>query len=540
METMGHQAHLGQSMEGVKQDSAGSQIAQFYRDQVVFITGGTGFIGKVLLEKLLRSCPGVKEVYLLVRGKKGEQPEARIEAMLKSKVFERLKQEQPTALKKVKTVAGDLTQENLGLTSTDQDTLVAKVTVVFHSAAAINFNEPLKRAVELNILGTWRVVDLCKKMSNLRALVHVSTAYCNCDKPEVDEVIYPPLVDPTKIIAASEWMDDKMMDMIRGHLFGQYPNTYTITKALAESLVLAERGTLPVAMVRPSVVVSSWKEPFPGWVDNYYGSTGIAVACSLGLLNSLIAEENAVADIIPVDLVANTLIGVAWHTAITRSKDVKVYHCTSGTLQPQTWGDVAMGFGEGAVRDPLPDVMRFPKFYLTNNFLWHDVKLFCLNYLPACFADLFLKLMGRKPRFVPLYRKARRGMDAVQYFSTHSWLFRTDNMVALLDHLSPADKQLFNFDIRTVQWRVYWDQYMLGIRKYLFNADVSNLPQAKKRLKWLYAIHLFLNLLPVVFVGRLVITRSETARNLCYAPLTFPQRLREELHALPSLPWRWH
>ncbi|XP_077559528.1 fatty acyl-CoA reductase 1-like isoform X1 [Haemaphysalis longicornis] len=538
METTRHQPHPGPLSAAGPEENGGSQIAQFYQDQVVFLTGGTGFVGKVLLEKLLRSCPGVKEVYLLVRGKKGKEPEARTEAMLKSKVFERLNQEQPGALRKVKAVAGDLTQLDLGLTSTDQATLFKRVSVVFHSAATVKFDEPLKRAVDLNVLGTRRVVDLCKKMPNLRALVHISTAYCNCDKPEVDEVVYTPPIDPSKIIEAAEWMDDKMMDMMSGLLLGQLPNTYTLTKALAESLVLAERETVPVAIVRPSIVTASWKEPFPGWVDNLNGGTGMAVSLGLGLLSSLLVEKDCVLDVIPVDVVANTLIAVAWHTATTRPEHVRVFHCTSSTMRQLTWGEVTARIQDVIVRYPLPSAMRYPIFSTTNSLFWYNVNLFVRNYLLACVGDLVLKVTGRKPRFLPLYRKARRGMDAILYFSTHGWLFRSNNVVALIDYLSPADKQIFDFDIRDVQWFPYWNQYMMGIRKYLFEADVSSLPQSRKRMKWLYIVHLLLNLLPVMLVGRLLITQSQMARNLCGTAITFPNKLRSVLPALPSLPWR--
>lgn len=56
-----------------------SEIREFYRDKSVFITGATGFLGKVLLEKLLRSCPEVENVYVLVRQKKGKDMYSRIE-----------------------------------------------------------------------------------------------------------------------------------------------------------------------------------------------------------------------------------------------------------------------------------------------------------------------------------------------------------------------------------------------------------------------------------------------------------------------------
>lgn len=60
-----------------------SQIAEWYNGKSVFITGATGFMGKVLLEKLLYASPNIKSVYVLMRNKKGFEPEKRIEEMWK-------------------------------------------------------------------------------------------------------------------------------------------------------------------------------------------------------------------------------------------------------------------------------------------------------------------------------------------------------------------------------------------------------------------------------------------------------------------------
>ncbi|ENN72488.1 hypothetical protein YQE_10829, partial [Dendroctonus ponderosae] len=57
-------------------------VANFYNGKTVFITGGTGFMGKVLLEKLLRSCPGVAQIYLLIRPKKGQNAQERLQQLL--------------------------------------------------------------------------------------------------------------------------------------------------------------------------------------------------------------------------------------------------------------------------------------------------------------------------------------------------------------------------------------------------------------------------------------------------------------------------
>lgn len=61
-------------------------IPEYYEGKNVLITGATGFMGKVLLEKLLRSCPGVKAAYVLVRPKAGQAPDARIADMINCKV----------------------------------------------------------------------------------------------------------------------------------------------------------------------------------------------------------------------------------------------------------------------------------------------------------------------------------------------------------------------------------------------------------------------------------------------------------------------
>ena len=65
---------------------ANSDIVGFYQDRSLFITGATGFMGKVLVEKLLRCCPGIKNIYLLMRPKAGNDIRTRLEEMINTKV----------------------------------------------------------------------------------------------------------------------------------------------------------------------------------------------------------------------------------------------------------------------------------------------------------------------------------------------------------------------------------------------------------------------------------------------------------------------
>ena len=57
-------------------------VSQFYEGQNIFVTGGSGFMGKVLLEKILRACPDVGNIFLLLRPKKGKEPSERVQNII--------------------------------------------------------------------------------------------------------------------------------------------------------------------------------------------------------------------------------------------------------------------------------------------------------------------------------------------------------------------------------------------------------------------------------------------------------------------------
>lgn len=122
----------------------GLTIPQFFEGRSIFLTGASGFLGKVILEKLLRDCPELKSVYVLLRPKQGHDSRQRVEELLASVVFVRLRRENPSALSKVIAVSGDITYPFLGISAVDLNTLAKNVSVVFHSAATIRFDEPLK------------------------------------------------------------------------------------------------------------------------------------------------------------------------------------------------------------------------------------------------------------------------------------------------------------------------------------------------------------------------------------------------------------
>lgn len=122
---------------------------------------------QVLVEKLLRSCPGIKNIYLLIRPKRGQEISLRLSELLNGPLFDKLRKERPNDLSKIIPICGDITSDELGISDNDQDILCRNVSVVFHSAATVKFDEKLKLSVTINMLGTKRLVELCHRMESL-------------------------------------------------------------------------------------------------------------------------------------------------------------------------------------------------------------------------------------------------------------------------------------------------------------------------------------------------------------------------------------
>uniref|UniRef100_A0A7N8X788 Fatty acyl-CoA reductase n=1 Tax=Mastacembelus armatus TaxID=205130 RepID=A0A7N8X788_9TELE len=369
-------------------------IPEYYAGKNVLITGATGFMGKVLLEKLLRSCPGVKAVYVMVRSKAGQSPQARIVDMINCKLFERLQEEQPGFAEKIIALSSDLTQPKLDLSKEDQSILAENINIVFHCAATVR-----------PVFEHWQQISKMKT----ELVLAVSTYF-----------LYPP-----------SWMEDDLVSTLTPKLIGARPNTYTYTKALAEYLVQQEAGDLNVAIVRPSIVGASWKEPFPGWIDNFNGPSGIFIAAGKGILRTMRASNNAVADLVPVDVVINATLAAAWYSG-SQHKNVLVYNCTTGGINPFHWGEVEYCINMTFKTNPLEQAFRRPNVNLRSNPFTNQYWTTVSHTLPALLYDGYLWLTGRKPRMMKTITRLHKAMMVLEYFTSHSWVWNTDNVTMLL------------------------------------------------------------------------------------------------------------
>ena len=126
-------------------DNLGGTISQFYDGKCLFVTGVTGFMGKVLLHKLLDSCPTLERIYVLIRPKRDELPHVRLDKLYEGPLFKDLKETNASSFKKVFAITGDITLPRLGMSNEDFDLVIEETSVVFHSAATVRFDEELRK-----------------------------------------------------------------------------------------------------------------------------------------------------------------------------------------------------------------------------------------------------------------------------------------------------------------------------------------------------------------------------------------------------------
>lgn len=424
-----------------------------------------------------------------MRPKRGVDVGERVEALVRSDLFKRLR-ESPDGeeqLNKIRAVKGDITKPFFGLSAEDTAILSARVSLIFHSAATVKFVEPLNVAVDNNVVSVENLINLASKLAKLEALVHVSTAYSNCDRKQVDEIFYEAPIEADKLIDMSQWMKPEMLEEISPVLLGKRPNTYTYTKAVAEAL-LVERSkkllpNIPIAMVRPSIVAGIWRQPIAGWVDNFNGPTGVILSMMTGAIQAMVACSNYCADIVPVDIVANLIICTAWQVhqqqhgksarlvnhinesqivGLKENKDISIFNCVSGTLNPINWADFAKYIKQIGLVYPCNNLLRRPGTLLISNEYLFNLFYFINHTVVAHLGDFVLKLSGKKPKLVMINNRMQKMISTLKPFTTNQWLFKCSNVTSLYERMSPVDKEIFNFDIRQLRWDDYLRRYYVG------------------------------------------------------------------------------
>ncbi|XP_012267649.2 fatty acyl-CoA reductase wat-like [Athalia rosae] len=475
------------------------EVANFYANRNVLLTGGSGFLGRLLTERILRSCPNINQLFLLLRAKKGKTPHERFKELFDDVIFDRLKRERPNFGRKVSLIEGDMMQVGLGLSVEHREQLRA-THVVLHGAATVRFDEKLRTAVNINVRGTKELLSLAKEMTNLKAFVHVSTAYANCPRSDIDEKFYPPPMNSEKLLGLLDILDDASLDHLTPVLLGEWPNTYTFTKAVAEDTVRQYRQNLPLCILRPSIVIATAKEPVSGWINNVYGPTGMVVGAAVGLLRTLRCDPDMVADLIPADYVVNAIIVAAWDIAKTQSLNLNsldgpdieeppIYNVVSSCQRPWTWGQFTEYTERYAMAIPSPMCLWYYCFLLHKRAWMHKICVVFLHLVPAAIVDSILWLSGRKPMLWEAYRKIHKFSGVISYFTLQQWRFHNNATLKLAERMTPADRNEFDLDIGSLNWEDYTHHHVRGLRVYLFKDPLDTVPQGRAKYRRLKIAH---------------------------------------------------
>lgn len=299
----------------------------------VLLTGATGFLGKVVLHELLRrqSQLGVDRVHVLVRPRADSAPEARFaEEIVGSPCFS---QRPEGWARRVSLVTGDLVEAGCGLAGTARERLARRVTHVIHCAASVEFHLPVAAALTANVTSALNTLALARSLPRTVSMVDVSTAYVTPhrgDRHPVEERLAP-LPRPAEqlhaeIAAGRHDGEEEQARLLRetGH-----PNTYTLTKCIAEHLLTERRGGLPLGFVRPSIIAASLRQPFPGWIDSPAAFAVFAMMIGSGRMRAVMARPRARLDLVPVDAVAERVIAAAFSPP-RRGQAPPIRHAVAG------------------------------------------------------------------------------------------------------------------------------------------------------------------------------------------------------------------
>src|SRR5919199_4443503 len=390
-------------------------LGEAYRGKAVLVTGGTGFLGTALIEKMLRSLPILGRLYLLVRPSRDRGAKERFEKdVLGSAAFSRLRGELGAAFdervaEKVRVLEGDVHGESLSLRPGDLVELSREVDVVVHSAASVVFDAPLDAAMDSNVRGTLGLLALARGWEKKPLFVHVSTSYVAGTKrgliPEEVPDGYSPNgkpLDPNDEVAhlagvvrevgeASRerdllkrfdaearrelgmvgeevevrkrveqlrraWVRERLVERgnERARALG-WQDVYTFTKSLAERRMLEERGDLPLVILRPAIIESSVAEPQPGWIQGSRMADPIIMAFAKGILREFPGDPESLIDLVPVDHVVNAVIAAAAKGLADRPTEPEVYQVASGERNPLRYRDFYEHVREYFLENPLRD-----------------------------------------------------------------------------------------------------------------------------------------------------------------------------------------
>ncbi|HEX9764340.1 MAG TPA: SDR family oxidoreductase, partial [Candidatus Acidoferrales bacterium] len=507
------------------------------RGKQVLLIGVTGFIGKVWLAHVLRDLPEVGKIILLIRRQRSTSAVRRFEKIVEeSPVFDAHYEHQGERFssllrERVEVVEGDVTQAGLGLAPEIRAGLEGSLDLIINSSGLTDFNPELRQGLATNVDAVMHLIDFQKGCDHA-ALLHLSTCYVagHCDGRVGEELQpnYTPAGVPgfdaeaewrslhelvrqaeartlstelteelrqaaeeratrgKKLAPAaleehvrryrSRWLRTHLTEaaMRRARELG-WPNTYTFTKSLAESLISKHAAGLPVAVVRPSIVETSLEKPFRGWNEGI--NTSAPLSYLLGTyFRQLPSNERKCLDLIPVDLVCKGMTLIA--AALVERRHQPLYQLATSATNPCNMRR-SIELTSLAHRKHYR-AQQGLEHWLRSRFDSISVSKQRYRAFSAPAQKALVRWINRLAtpilRKPPLARRERelerveKLIELYEPFILHNdHVFEAENVELLSAALPPEEQQDFGYDAGVVDWWEYWiNIHVPALRKWVY------------------------------------------------------------------------
>ncbi|XP_062210015.1 fatty acyl-CoA reductase 2, chloroplastic-like [Phragmites australis] len=508
----GHGGESGAGSTSSADRVGGIGVAEFLGGKKFLITGGTGFLAKVLIEKILRTNPDVGKIYVLIKAKDSEAALRRLQnEVVDTELFKCLqeihgKDYNSFVARKLVPVVGDVREANIGIAPELADEIADEVDAIINSAANTTFDERYDVAMDINTVGPFRIMSFAQRFRRLKLFLQVSTAYVNgqrqglvLERPfrmgdtitkeldssdsehkstvlDIEEEIklaFDSRRHSDDSVSFSQEMKD--LGLERAKLHG-WQDTYVFTKAMGEMVINSMRGEIPVVTIRPSVIESTWRDPFPGWMEGNRMMDPVVLYYGKGQLSGFLADPEGVLDVVPADMVVNaTLASMAKHGGAASGPGMHVYHVSSSTVNPLAFGDLSRFLFRHFTRRPYSDAAGQP-------ILVPPMRLFDSMEQFASYVETDALLRSARGTALSSERLSRRARDLCaksveqtihlgsiyEPYTFYGGRFDNANTEALFAAMSAAEQARFHFDVRSVDWTDYiTNVHIPGLRKYV-------------------------------------------------------------------------
>ncbi|MGM0449771.1 MAG: fatty acyl-CoA reductase [Pseudomonadota bacterium] len=492
-------------MESEQQSAEGteSNVLRELQGKRVLLTGVTGFVGKVVLEKLIRTVPDIGGISVLIRGNRRHATAAERFAneVATASVFDRLRVDDPEHLddfldNRVQCVTGEITEPFFGMTQGRFRELAAETDAVINVAASVDFREPLDRALSINALSLRNITEFIQEAGDV-PLVQISTCYVNgFNRGHRHEELVTPAgrgiardTDGTcQVEDLILTLQDRIADL-RSRYSGKkleealvnlgireanrlgWNDTYTLTKWIGEQLLARSLRGGSVTILRPSIVESTLEEPVRGWVEGVKVADAVIMAYARGNVMFFPGRRRGVIDVIPSDLVANSIILSLAEQSQSPGR-LRIYQCCSGSSNPLRLDEfIGHVMTEARENHQAYDHLFYQKpqlpFVAVNRRVFNTVSWGAS--IPVNAVRRGLRWLGRDAELktVEHFQTTMKLATTFGFYSCPDYTFHNDRLLEMAQRMGDADRRLFPVDARRINWRQYIrNVHLTGLNDY--------------------------------------------------------------------------